>query len=114
MEGDSGSRRHRGGAIVRAYFGNIQPIKNSDQSVPADDRATRNRAFLSTMNDLYKLTATDAVALLKNRDVSPLDLVEASIERIDMTDAKLNAMVTRCHERARDHAVRKRDIVLAE
>jgi amidase len=43
---------------------------------------------MSKMNDLYKLTATDAVALLKNRDVSPLDLVEASIERIDMTDAK--------------------------
>ena len=58
------------------------------------------------MNDLYKLTATDAVALLKNRDVSPLDLVEASIERIDMTDARLNAMVTRCYERARDHARR--------
>jgi amidase len=58
------------------------------------------------MNDLCKLTATEAVALLKNRDVSPLDLVEASIERIDTTDDKLNAMVTRCYERARDHARR--------
>jgi amidase len=58
------------------------------------------------MNDLYKLTASEAVALLKNRDVSPLDLVEASIERIDTTDDKLNAMVTRCYDRARDRARR--------
>src|SRR5215210_4020819 len=58
------------------------------------------------MKDVYKLTATEAVALLKKRDVSPLELVEASIARIDATDPKLNAMVTRCYDRARDHARR--------
>ena len=58
------------------------------------------------MKDLYKLTATEAVALLKKREVSPLELVEASIERIEATDGKLNAMVTRCYERARGHARR--------
>jgi amidase len=56
------------------------------------------------MKDVYKLSATAAVALLKKREVSPLELVEASIARIDATDPKLNAMVTRCYERARDHA----------
>jgi amidase len=56
--------------------------------------------------DLYKLTARDAVALLKKREVSPLELVEASIERIEKTEPQLNAMVTRCFDRARDHARR--------
>src|SRR2546423_14734598 len=56
------------------------------------------------MKDVYKLSATDAVGLLKKREVSPLELVEASIARIDATDPKLNAMVTRCYDRARDHA----------
>ena len=58
------------------------------------------------MKDLYKLSATEAVALLKKREVSPLELVEASIARIEATDPKLNAMVTRCYDRARDHARR--------
>jgi amidase len=56
--------------------------------------------------DLYKLTARDAVALLKKREVSPLELVDASIDRIEKTDPQLNAMVTRCFDRARDHARR--------
>lgn len=56
--------------------------------------------------DLYKLTAREAVALLRKREVSPLELVDASIDRIEKTDPQLNAMVTRCFERARDHARR--------
>jgi amidase len=58
------------------------------------------------MTDLYKLTATQVVGMLKRKDVSPLELVEASIARIEATDGKLNAMVTRCFDRARDHAKR--------
>ena len=33
-------------------------------------------------NDLWKLTAVEAVTLLKKREISPLDLVEASARRI--------------------------------
>ena len=58
------------------------------------------------MKELYKLSATETVALLRKREVSPLELVEASIARIEATDPKLNAMVTRCYERAREHARR--------
>jgi amidase len=56
--------------------------------------------------DLYKLAAREAVALLRKREVSPLELVEASIDRIEKTDPQLNAMVTRCFDRAREHAQR--------
>ena len=68
----------------------------------ANARGAKGRA----MKEFYRLSATEAVALLKKREVSPLELVEASIARIEATDGKLNAMVTRCYERAREHARR--------
>ena len=56
------------------------------------------------MSDLWRLTARQAVDLLIRREVSPLDMVEASAARIAATDGGLNAMPTLCLERARDHA----------
>ena len=56
--------------------------------------------------DLWRLSATEAVDLLRRRQISPLDLVEASAARIAATDAHLNAIPTLCIERARAHAER--------
>jgi amidase len=42
--------------------------------------------------DLIGLTATAAVDLLKAREVSPLDLIEAAARRIADVDAKINAL----------------------
>jgi len=61
------------------------------------------------MTDLWTLTAREAVALLKKGEVSPLEMVEASAARIDATDDGLNAIPTRCYDRARDHARRIMD-----
>jgi len=58
------------------------------------------------IENLYSLSAVDAVKALKARDLSPTDLVNASIARIEQVDAPLNAMVTRCFDRALDHARR--------
>ncbi len=58
------------------------------------------------MADLWTLTAVGAVDLLKRRDISPAELVEDCIRRIEATDGGLNALPTRCFERARDHAAR--------
>ena len=55
---------------------------------------------------LTSLTAEEALALLERREVSPLELVDAALERIEATDGALNAMPTRCPERARGHARR--------
>ena len=52
-------------------------------------------------NDLVKLTAQEAVALLRRREVSPLELVEAALARIAATDGALNALPTLCADRAR-------------
>lgn len=50
---------------------------------------------------LCALTAVEVRTLLKKREISPLDLLEASEARIAQTEPKQNAMVTRCFTRAR-------------
>jgi amidase len=56
------------------------------------------------MNALVKLTARQAVSLLKKREVSPLELIEAAAGRIAEVEARVNAMPTLCLERARAKA----------
>jgi amidase len=54
--------------------------------------------------DLYRLTATEATALLRRRAVSPLELIDAAAARIASVDPTVNALPTLCLDRARDHA----------
>jgi len=61
---------------------------------------------LAMSSELTQLTARAAVDLLKKRAISPLDLIDAAVARIEATDPALNALPTRCIERARDHARR--------
>jgi amidase len=56
--------------------------------------------------DLFRLTAQEAVQRLKRREVSPLELVDAAIARVEATNGAVNAIVTPCYERARAHARR--------
>ncbi|MCW5738397.1 MAG: amidase, partial [Enhydrobacter sp.] len=57
-------------------------------------------------DELWKMTAVEAVARLRNKEISPLELVEASARRIAEVEPSVNAMPTLCLERARDHAKR--------
>ena len=61
------------------------------------------------MTDLTKLTARAAVDLLRRREVSPLEMIDAAIARIEATDDSLNALPTLCVERAQAHAKRIMD-----
>lgn len=61
------------------------------------------------MTELWRLTAREAVARLKKREISPLDMVDSCAARIEATDGGLNAMPTLCLDRARDHARRLQD-----
>jgi len=54
--------------------------------------------------ELYRLTALQAVRQLREKQLTPLDLVDAAIARIESVDGRLNAIPTRCFERAREHA----------
>lgn len=58
------------------------------------------------MTDLWRLTACEAVALLRRRAVSPLDLITAAEARIAAVDPTVNAVPIRCFDRARAHARR--------
>lgn len=58
------------------------------------------------MSELTRLTAREAVALLRARKVSPLELVDAAIARIEAVEPVVNALPIRCYDRARDQAKR--------
>lgn len=58
------------------------------------------------MIELFRLTAREAVRLLRAGEVSAVELVQASLARIEATDGSVNAIPTRCAERALAHARR--------
>ena len=44
------------------------------------------------MIELCRLTATEVVSLLRRGEIKPMELVEASIERIQSVDGTVNAL----------------------
>ena len=56
------------------------------------------------MNELITRSAYEIVQLLKERQISPVDLVNASIERIGEVEGSLNALPTLCSEKAMEKA----------
>ena len=57
------------------------------------------------MNDeLIRLTATEAVARLRRREISPLELIDAAVARIEAVDGKVNALPIRFFDIARENA----------
>ncbi len=56
------------------------------------------------MNDLIRISACDVVALLRNREVTPEQLIDAALARIKAVDGSVNALPTVCADRARARA----------
>jgi amidase len=56
------------------------------------------------MADLHDLSALDAAAAVRRRDVSPVELVEHALDRIARLDAQVGAFVTVTDEAAREQA----------
>jgi Asp-tRNA(Asn)/Glu-tRNA(Gln) amidotransferase A subunit family amidase len=54
----------------------------------------KKRSFDMTLGDLAALSATDIVALVKARQISPVEVIEASLGRIERYNPTLNAVVT--------------------
>jgi amidase len=57
-----------------------------------------------TMTQLHDLTALEAAAAVRRREVSPVELVEHALDRIDRLDEQVGAFVTLTEERARAEA----------
>jgi amidase len=55
-------------------------------------------------DDLSRLDATAQAELVRTRKASPLELVDAAIDRIERVNPKLNAVIHRFFERAREQA----------
>ncbi len=66
--------------------------------------STGKRKVTEKTDEFIKMTATEAVALLRSKEVSPLDLVDASIKRIEAIDKEVNALPIHCFDQARDQA----------
>jgi amidase len=58
------------------------------------------------MTELWRKTATEMVSLLASGEIRPTEAVDAAAARIEDTNGAVNAMVTVCLERARDHAAK--------
>ena len=56
------------------------------------------------MTDLIRLAATEVVVKLRSGEISPLDCLDALEQRIAEVDGKVNALPTRCFDRARRNA----------
>src|SRR5262245_18626450 len=86
----------------RAAVDDRNPLRNnSGRAATSPPNSSRK-----SMSDLWRLSALDAVNLLRRREVSALDLVDAAAARIEAVEPHLNAIPTRCIERARAHARR--------
>lgn len=55
-------------------------------------------------SELRRLTAVQAADLVKRREVRPMELLDAALERIREVDGEVNALPTLCEERARKNA----------
>jgi amidase len=65
-------------------------------------------------DDLYRLTAREAVGRLRAGALSPLDLIDAVERRAAQVNGAVNALVTPCYDRARDHVRRLMKLPPAE
>lgn len=56
------------------------------------------------MDEMIRMTATEVVTRLNRRDLTPLEVVDTLCRRIEAIDGQVNAVPTRCFERARQQA----------
>src|SRR5882672_10158705 len=62
--------------------------------------------------DLANLDATEQAELVRRKEVSPLELVDAAITRIEKVNPQLNALITPLFDKARAQAQERRGSLL--
>ena len=58
--------------------------------------------------NLWKKSATEVVSMLKRKEISPDEALDANLKRIKETHSSINAVVTLCEKRAR-HQIKNLD-----
>jgi amidase len=59
---------------------------------------------MTEWNELVDMDATAQAELVRKKEVKPIELVEATVERIEKLNSTLNAVVTPMYEQARKQA----------
>jgi amidase len=59
---------------------------------------------MALLPEYDRLDATGLAALVRRKEVSPSELVEAAIERVESRNPRLNAVISRTYDRARQQA----------
>ena len=54
-----------------------------------------------SLDNLWKNSATEVISLLKNKTVSPEEILTVNLNRIEETHNNINAIVTVCEDRAK-------------
>src|SRR5216684_2015045 len=92
---------------VRAAYRRADRAGRRRSADPRRGRPASRRPLTPAMSSLPeydRLDATDLAAMVRRKEVSPPELVEAAIERVEARNPPLNAVVGRCYERARQQA----------
>ena len=63
-------------------------------------------------NRVMELTGAEAAQLIASKQISPVELTEAYLERIDKLDSQLSAYITVCREEALAAAKQAEDAVM--
>ena len=62
---------------------------------------------MAKMDEFISFDATALAALVRQKQVKPIELIDAAIERVERLNPTLNAVVTPMYEQAREAAVGK-------
>ena len=65
------------------------------------------------MDKLHQLSISEASGLLKSKELSPVDLVDAHLVRLEETDLKLNSFITVLEDTARKSALQAEKEILS-
>ncbi|HVU90242.1 MAG TPA: amidase family protein [Pirellulales bacterium] len=70
----------------------------------ATSKARAKHAGTKQLDEFAALDATAQAELVRKKQVTPLELVEAAIARVEKLDPQLNSVVTKCFDQARKRA----------
>ena len=55
----------------------------------------------NSTDSLWKLGASDLISLIQEKEISPEEVLNSNLDRIEEVNSAVNAVVTLCTERAR-------------
>jgi aspartyl-tRNA(Asn)/glutamyl-tRNA(Gln) amidotransferase subunit A len=77
------------------------------------DKGVKTRKISGKNDELYYLSASQLARLIKKKEVSPVEVIETHLTRIDALEPKLNSFITLLSDRAIDAARQAEKEILA-